>query len=315
MGNTEWPDLPFVPPRSYSAGRPNGQPRLIVVHYTAGSEGPTSAEDGAAYDQRRADGTSAHYYVDQNSIVQCVYTWNRAHTALWNGNQVGIHYELCGTVQSRAQWLDAASSATIKNAAVQMVRDMKKYGIPAVRLTPQQVRAGHRGICGHADVTFAWPEDGGDHTDPGTEFPWDVLMELLQRGGSDVISDADRKQLVQDITSGIRRGSWQLGWLDATIDPAYRGGPTLNSLSTEIAGVASEVRSSRIAVEAMAAAISAGGGSVETAAILAKMVELADADRAREEQLLAQIRELESMLAERDARLAVALTTGMSTDD
>lgn len=216
MGNTEWPDLPFVPPRSYSAWRPNGQPRLIVVHYTAGSEGPTSAEDGAAYDQRRTDGTSAHYYVDQNSIVQCVYTWNRAHTALWNGNQVGIHYELCGTVQSRAQWLDAASSATIKNAAVQMVRDMEKYGIPAVRLTPQQVRAGHRGICGHADVTFAWPEDGGDHTDPGTEFPWDVLIKAIQEGSSVTIPGAYDDYLPDTVMAVLVGQTPRLGYVDTT---------------------------------------------------------------------------------------------------
>lgn len=179
MANREYPDLPLVTPRSYSSGRPAGPPRIVVVHYTAGSEGPTSAEDGAAYDQRRTDGTSAHYYVDQDSVVQCVYTWDRAHTALYNGNLVGIHYELCGTRQSRDQWMDKASLATIRRAAGQIRRDLARYGIPAVRLTPAQVRSGARGLCGHADVTQAWPQDGGTHTDPGPEFPWDVIIGLL----------------------------------------------------------------------------------------------------------------------------------------
>jgi hypothetical protein len=179
MANREYPDLPLVTPRSYSSGRPDGPPRIVVVHYTAGSEGPTSAEDGAAYDQRRTDGTSAHYYVDQDSVVQCVYTWDRAHTALYNGNLVGIHYELCGTRQSRDGWMDKASLATIRRAAGQIRRDLARYGIPAVRLTPAQVRSGARGLCGHADVTEAWPQDGGTHTDPGPEFPWDVLLGLL----------------------------------------------------------------------------------------------------------------------------------------
>lgn len=172
---TTWKDLKQVRPRAYSKGRPAGKPRVIYVHYTAGAEGPTSAEDGARYDQRRTDGTSAHYYVDSNSVVQCVPTEHRSHTALYNANLTGIHYELCGTVQTRAQWLDAASRATLRNAARQIARDLKDNGIPATRLVGRQVRAG-RGIAGHVDATRGWPEDRGTHTDPGTAFPWDILL-------------------------------------------------------------------------------------------------------------------------------------------
>lgn len=173
----EYPDLRWIPPRSYTRGRWDGQPTKIVVHYTAGAERSTSAEDGAAYDQRRTDGTSAHYYVDSNSVVQCVRTTDRSHTALYRGNNMGIHYELCGTRQTRAQWLDGASRATIRNAARQIARDMAKYRIPLVRLISRDVRdAARKGICGHVDFTTGWPEDNGSHTDPGTEFPWDVLF-------------------------------------------------------------------------------------------------------------------------------------------
>lgn len=172
---TTWKDLKQVRPRSYTKGRPAGKARVIYVHYTAGSEGPNSAEAGAAYDQRRTDGTSAHYYVDSNSVVQCIDTDDRSHTALYNANLTGIHYELCGTVQTRAKWLDAISRATIKNAARQIARDMKDKGIKNVRLVARQVRAGN-GIAGHGDATKGWPEDGGTHTDPGNDFPWDVLQ-------------------------------------------------------------------------------------------------------------------------------------------
>jgi hypothetical protein len=190
MQSSEWPDLEFRAPRSYTRGRAGGaRPRLIVWHYTAGHEGPDDAENGAAYDGRRADGTSAHYYVDSNSTVQCVLTSDTAHTALYNGNRWGIQYELCGTRQSRAQWLDPVSSATITQAARQAARDGAKYGIPVRKLTPAQVRAGESGHCGHADVTAAWPEDGGDHTDPGPEFPWDVALARVQQltaGGGEI---------------------------------------------------------------------------------------------------------------------------------
>jgi hypothetical protein len=174
MANQEYPDLPFVPPRAFGRGRAGYAVQYVVVHYTAGSERSTSAEDGAAYDQRRTDGTSTHYFVDSNSVVQCVYTWDRANAAYQYGNRLGIQYELCGTVQTRAQWLDAASDATLTNAAWQIARDCRKYGLPVRRLTTQQMRNGEKGICGHVDVTNAYGL--GDHTDPGPQFPWDVLL-------------------------------------------------------------------------------------------------------------------------------------------
>jgi hypothetical protein len=179
---TVWRDLWQVRPRSFTTGRPGGKPRIIFVHYTAGAEGPTSAEDGAAYDTRRSDGTSAHYYVDRDSVVQCVDTAHRAHTALYNANLVGIHYELCGTVQTRAQWLDAASRPMLRVAARQIARDMTEFTIPLKRLVGRQVRpAAAKGLAGHVDATNGWPEDGGTHTDPGTAFPWDVLFDDIQK--------------------------------------------------------------------------------------------------------------------------------------
>ncbi len=168
-------DLRWVPPRSYSRGRSGGPPRFIVVHYTAGAERSSSAEDGAAYDQRRTDGVSTHYFVDSNSVVQCVDTNDRAHAALYHGNLWGIQYELCGTVQTREQWMDVASLATLKLAARQIARDLVTHDIPLAKLVGSAVRNG-RGLCGHVDCTVGFPEDGGTHTDPGREFPWDVLM-------------------------------------------------------------------------------------------------------------------------------------------
>lgn len=187
MQSSEYPDLQFVKPRAYGAGRDGKAVRFIVIHYTAGAERSTSAEDGAAYDQRRTDGTSTHYFVDSDSVVQCVLTKDRANAARSKGNRLGIQYELCGTVQTRAQWLDAASLPTLRNAARQVARDCRKYGIPARRLSVAETRRawtefpnGPRGIVGHVDCTNAYPEDEGDHTDPGPAFPWDVFLDMVQ---------------------------------------------------------------------------------------------------------------------------------------
>jgi len=199
MQSPEYPDLKWMPPAAFGTGRDGKAVRYVVIHYTAGSERSTSAEDGAVFDQNRDDGTSTHYFVDQNSIVQCVQTKNRGNAARHRGNRLGIQYELCGTVQTRAQWLDAASLATLKLAAKQVARDCRKYDIPVRRLSVAQTRAawtdfpdGPKGIVGHVDCTRAYPEDGGDHTDPGTEFPWDVFLDLVRAEmDGDTVSAAD----------------------------------------------------------------------------------------------------------------------------
>lgn len=200
FASPEYPDLPFARPRAWGTGRDGKAVRFIVVHYTAGSENTSSAENGVAYDQSRTDGTSTHYFVDPDSVVQCVETWHRANTALYKGNRLGIQYELCGTAQTRAQWLDASSDAILWRAAQQMARDAVKYGIPVRRLSVAEARSswysfpsGPKGFVGHVDMTNAFPEDGGDHTDPGAAFPWDILLARVKNfidGGDMAIEES-----------------------------------------------------------------------------------------------------------------------------
>jgi len=202
-----------MPPKSYTYGRISGQPTKITVHYTAGREGYGDVDiNEAAWCQIRKDGTSAHYFIDGDSCTQCVRTTDEAHTALEHGNDQGIHYELCGTAQSREQWLDPPSRNTIRLAAKQMARDMQKYGIPLVRLIGRQVRdSAAKGICGHADWTTGWPEDGGTHMDPGTYFPWDVLFadiaaELLTEE-DDMDQNSPVTQALDVVIGGIAGGT------------------------------------------------------------------------------------------------------------
>lgn len=178
--SAEYPDLVWIPPKSWTnANRTDVQ--VIVIHATDNTEGTTSAEDGARYDQVRTDGTSTHYFHDANSTIQCVRTEDIAHAARANGNRIGIQHELCGYAsQSADQWADAASVATLRIAARQVARDCRKWGIPVIRLTPTGIAAGVKGICGHVDITAAFPQDHGTHTDPGPNFPWSMFLGLVQ---------------------------------------------------------------------------------------------------------------------------------------
>jgi len=211
MQSPEFPAYRWMPPASYTRGRVPGQPSVIVIHTTEGSEGPRSAEDGAAYDQRRPDGTSAHFYVDSDSVVQCVRTTDEAHTAAGRGNDIGIHIEVCGRAgQTAAQWDDPVSRATIDHLAGLCRTLLHKYPrIRAVDLTPAQLRAGQRwAFCEHKDISVAWGET--DHWDPGPAFPWARLFQLITTGGDEDMAFDDKA----------------LAKLNALYALAFSGGPS-----------------------------------------------------------------------------------------
>lgn len=187
MQSEEYPELKFVQAASFKRGRAGYRVMFSVIHYTAGSERATSAEDGAAYDARRTDRTSCHQFHDRDSTVACVDTTDTAHAARHHGNLLGVQHELCGTAQTRAQWLDPASYGTLLQAAQWVAADCRKYGLEPRRLSVSETRRawteypnGPRGIVGHVDCTQAFPEDNGDHTDPGEGFPWDVFLDMVR---------------------------------------------------------------------------------------------------------------------------------------
>lgn len=76
--------------------------------------------------------------------------------------------------QTREEWLDPLSRGQIKAVAHFIVDKAKADGFPIRRITAAEVKAGGRGYCGHVDITNAYHLS--DHTDPGINFPWDVLM-------------------------------------------------------------------------------------------------------------------------------------------
>jgi N-acetyl-anhydromuramyl-L-alanine amidase AmpD len=165
----DYPDLPFVQARG--DGGPRATTRVIIIHAT--DNATANADQEAAYAARRSDETSAHYYVDANKIVQALPIGNIAWGALWHGNQISIQYELCG--QS-----NRLTDAVIRRAATQVARDTLRYNIPIRRLSGAQVAAGERGIVGHDGITVAFPQDGGNHTDPGASFPWDRFIAMVK---------------------------------------------------------------------------------------------------------------------------------------
>jgi N-acetyl-anhydromuramyl-L-alanine amidase AmpD len=95
-------------------------------------------------------------------------------------NRRGIGIELCGRAdQTPAQWADDGSESELVQASVIVAVACQRWGIPAVRLSPDDIVHGQRGIAGHMDFTAAFSTPGG-HMDPGVSFPWGHFMNLVR---------------------------------------------------------------------------------------------------------------------------------------
>jgi len=220
----EYPHLKWVPPRSWTnANRTSVQ--LIVIHTTEGSSHANSAEDGAAYDQRRTDGVSAHYYVDSDSVIQCVHTADIAHTAMTAGNRRGIHYELCGRASwSAATWRGEYALAMLRRAAAQVAIDARDWKIPVRYVSSDQVRNGVGGLCGHREITYAFKES--THTDPGPNFPWDLFLGMVKEEQAkleekEVTGEMTPDDVVDAIERRLADKSSKLYALDRSIELQY----------------------------------------------------------------------------------------------
>lgn len=174
--------IPFIPAKGYTKIWPSSRAiNAIVIHTMEAPEKPTTAENVAAwFAGPNAPRASAHYCVGQAGIVQCVREEDIAwHAPGLNQNGLGIEHEGYAK-QTKEEWADAASKATLMRSAALVASLARKWHIPVKRLTQDQVRRKEPGICGHIDVTNAM-HDGKGHWDPGPAFPWDDYLDMVQK--------------------------------------------------------------------------------------------------------------------------------------
>lgn len=159
---------------------------LLVIHDMEAPEKGTTAETCAQFfhDQPHSPvtGSSAHYCIDNDSIVQSV----RDHDVAWaapGANHDGLHFEHAGYArQTRHEWEDAYSTAMLKRSAALVARKAKRYGVPVRFLSAADVAAGHSGITGHLQITQSGIGGAaGTHTDPGANFPWRRYIGYVRR--------------------------------------------------------------------------------------------------------------------------------------
>lgn len=165
-------------------------PRLVVIHDTSNS---ASAEAEARYAATRtdpsSDWTSSHFYVDNGGPLGSLPLNKQAWAAYSYANGHAWQIEMCGY---NAGTPGAVPAATIALTAA-LVRQLCDLGnIPIVKLSPEQVAAGQRGICGHRDITIGLGV--GDHDDPGPRFDWPAFITAVKEE-EDMTPDEVRKQV------------------------------------------------------------------------------------------------------------------------
>jgi len=184
-GVSRYSDLPQV--QALGDGGTRSTTQMVVIHAT--DNATASAEGEASYATRRTDKVSAHFYVDNDSTVQALDTTHIAWGCYSTSNNRSVQFELCGLSNK-------LSDATMRQAARTVARVCREFGLPIRKLSSADLRAGTRGICGHADVTAAWLQ--GDHTDPGNTFPWTTFLTYVQAAASGQTVEADEMNAAQE---------------------------------------------------------------------------------------------------------------------
>lgn len=165
----------FVQARNYHPGR-RKPIRLIVWHDMESPESHTAAENVAGwFAGPTAPQASAHSCHDDNSTVECVKPGDTAWAAP-NANADGYHVEQAGIRdQGRPGWRDPFSVGTIRQACTWLASLAELAHIPDRWLTDGELADGvSAGHTTHEAITRVL--GGGDHTDPGSDFPKDVAM-------------------------------------------------------------------------------------------------------------------------------------------
>lgn len=184
------PAPPYVGPANRHGGKGNKPIKRIVLHSTVGPTKPGSARNIAHMFNTTSRAASAHYVVDAGEVVQDLYDSYVAYHAPPNSGSLGV--EICdnpGPSESRpysvGRWADGDHRKALLLTAELVAGLCKAYGIPIRKLSPSELRAGHKGICGHIDISHAWRQT--THWDPG-EFPWAEFIRLVKKAadGADI---------------------------------------------------------------------------------------------------------------------------------
>lgn len=152
-----------------SSSRNGATVRLLAVHT---AEGSTTAAGLANYLADPDHEVSYHDVADDGNGVHCV-DYDLKCWALRTGNPVSDNFCITGfAAWQRVTWL--AHTGMLERTAQWLAARAQARMIPLVKLSSADVAADKAGVIGHVNWTEG--KRDGSHTDPGPNFPWDVVI-------------------------------------------------------------------------------------------------------------------------------------------
>ncbi|OZF40742.1 hypothetical protein CH296_00350 [Rhodococcus sp. 14-2496-1d] len=227
-------------PNRHSGGR---DVDWLAIHT---QQARSSAANLANFLGNSANQVSYNAIADERETVLIV-PYDQNPWAASNANSRADHFCFAGSFAewTREQWLDPGKDADGVNQDLMMWRGAAWLAersiardIPLVYVGKAGVDAGIRGVVGHVDFG-AW---GGGHTDPGPNFPWDVLIDRaraivagqpLTKGFLMALSDEEQKRVLDaaDRVNGVVRS--RVAPEGVEVDPAnfpHGGAAVLDAL-------------------------------------------------------------------------------------
>ena len=158
----------------------------IVIHTIEAQRTNTAALNCAHDFATTNDARSAHYCIDNGTIIHCVQEKDIAFAA--PPNTPGMHLEHAGFAGlTAAQWGDAYSTAMLQLSAQLSASISLRYDVPVVWLSAQDLLDGKRGFTSHAHISAAFHQT--DHQDPGPNFPQDSYLQMVQAARAPFVPD------------------------------------------------------------------------------------------------------------------------------
>ncbi len=201
-------EIPFLAaaPGNYAPGR-TAPISYLVVHYTS-NRGDT-AENNARYFARETTGTSAHYFVDQDTIWQSVRDTDTAwhcgtktpvHPLCRNANSIGI--EMCDSADGVPQAVQSRTAALVRALMVQ-------YGVPRENVLRHFDVTGKRCPAPWVDDSGAWERFQAElEVEPVTQEQFDAMLEdYLARRGQRPASDWAKPYIHSAVAGGVMTGA------------------------------------------------------------------------------------------------------------
>lgn len=161
-----------------SSSRSGAHVIWVTVHT---AEGIRKASDLKAFFEHSTN-SSAHAVADDSTLLDNLVPYDRAAWTLRNGNSRSDNLELCGfAAWSRDEWI-GNHQGMLNNTAAWVRSRCLARGVPIVKLSAADVKAGRAGVIGHVDYTNGTGD--GTHWDPGPGFPWDIVIARAGTGVS-----------------------------------------------------------------------------------------------------------------------------------